>query len=87
MHRKLFNFMLLSDAKIHQEIQIEDNATGYGYEKIFSKCLDCLLSKIEIEDPYIRHNHQVKLLLNMQNLTIPSILSVFSSDCQSTAIL
>ena len=44
---------------VHEEIQIEDNATGYSYHRIFDKCIDALLTKVEIEDPYIRNNHQV----------------------------
>ena len=49
------------DAMVHEEIHIEDNATGYSYEKVFCKCFDALLTKVEVEDPYIRNNHQVKL--------------------------
>ena len=54
----MFIFSFLA-GKYHEHIQIEDNSTGYSYDKLFSRFLDDELSEIEIEDPYIRVTHQV----------------------------
>ena len=43
----------------HEQIQIEDNAAGFGMEKLFSRFMTEFLTEIEIEDPYIRSHHQV----------------------------
>ena len=46
----------------HEQIQIEDNATGFGMEKLFSRFMTEFLTEIEIEDPYIRSHHQVIMI-------------------------
>ncbi|NWV04538.1 MITD1 protein, partial [Ptilonorhynchus violaceus] len=47
-----------SDGKYHQQIRIEENATGFGYEKLFHDYLNEIVSEVWVEDPYIRHVHQ-----------------------------
>ncbi|NXO04666.1 MITD1 protein, partial [Rhinopomastus cyanomelas] len=48
-----------SDGKFHKQIRIEENATGFSYEKLFQECLTEILSEVWVEDPYIRQVHQL----------------------------
>ncbi|KAG1710465.1 MIT domain-containing protein 1 [Nymphon striatum] len=45
--------------KYHEEIQIENDATGYDYEKLFKRLLDDAVIFVQVEDPYIMSNHQI----------------------------
>lgn len=51
-------FFFFSDSKYHKQIRIEENATGYSYEKLFQEYLTEIVSEVWVEDPYIRHVHQ-----------------------------
>ncbi|XP_015706044.1 MIT domain-containing protein 1 isoform X2 [Coturnix japonica] len=46
------------DGKYHKQIRIEENATGFGYEKLFLEYLTEIVSEVWVEDPYIRSVHQ-----------------------------
>ncbi|NXM24109.1 MITD1 protein, partial [Oxyruncus cristatus] len=46
------------DGKYHKQIRIEENATGFGYEKLFHEYLTEIVSEVWVEDPYIRLVHQ-----------------------------
>ncbi|NXK55391.1 MITD1 protein, partial [Chauna torquata] len=43
------------DGKYHKQIRIEENATGYSYEKLFQEYLTEIVSEVWVEDPYVRH--------------------------------
>uniref|UniRef100_A0A8C5XAF9 Microtubule interacting and trafficking domain containing 1 n=1 Tax=Malurus cyaneus samueli TaxID=2593467 RepID=A0A8C5XAF9_9PASS len=47
------------DGKYHKQIRIEENATGFGYEKLFQEYLTEIVSEVWVEDPYIRQVHQL----------------------------
>ncbi|KAM6179779.1 MIT domain-containing protein 1 [Erethizon dorsatum] len=47
------------DGKYHKQIKIEENATGFGYESLFKEYLNGTVTEVWIEDPYIRHTHQL----------------------------
>ncbi|XP_037232740.1 MIT domain-containing protein 1 isoform X1 [Falco rusticolus] len=47
------------DGKYHKQIRIEENATGFGYEKLFQEYLTEIVSEVWVEDPYIRNVHQL----------------------------
>ncbi|XP_063999633.1 MIT domain-containing protein 1 isoform X1 [Pogoniulus pusillus] len=47
------------DGKYHKQIRIEENATGFCYEKLFQEYLNETVSEVWVEDPYIRQAHQV----------------------------
>lgn len=47
------------DGKYHKQIKIEENATGFGYEKLFQEYLTEIVSEVWVEDPYIRNVHQL----------------------------
>lgn len=60
----------------HEQIQIDDNATGFGMEKLFSRFMTEFLTEIEIEDPYIRAHHQICNLLRFCEVVVKSQCSV-----------
>ncbi|XP_038006358.1 MIT domain-containing protein 1 isoform X2 [Motacilla alba alba] len=47
------------DGKYHKQIRIVENATGFGYEKLFQEYLTEKVSEVWVEDPYIRQVHQL----------------------------
>lgn len=59
-------------AKQHEQIHIEADATGFSFQRLFSKFLDKFLTEIEIEDPYIRSTHQIYNLLRFCELVVKS---------------
>lgn len=54
-----------SDGKYHEQIRIEEDATGYSYQVLFKPYMSSLLTEVWVQDPYIRHTHQVR------NLSVP----------------
>ncbi|NXU17267.1 MITD1 protein, partial [Pardalotus punctatus] len=56
--QKISELTSLSDGKYHKQIRIEENATGFGYEKLFQEYLTEIVSEVWVEDPYIRQVHQ-----------------------------
>lgn len=50
---------LKEEGKYHELIRIADNDTGYSYEVLFKPYLNEGLTKVWVEDPYIRHIHQL----------------------------
>ncbi|NXM86273.1 MITD1 protein, partial [Oenanthe oenanthe] len=61
--QKISEFTFLSDGKYHKQIRIEENATGFGYEKLFHEYLTEIVSEVWVEDPYIRQVHQASRYL------------------------
>lgn len=57
-------FPLLSDGKYHEQIRIAEDATGYSYDALFKPYTSSLLTEVWVEDPYIRHTHQVRSLFS-----------------------
>ncbi|NXI05874.1 MITD1 protein, partial [Pachycephala philippinensis] len=57
--QKISELTFLSDGKYHKQIRIEENATGFGYEKLFQEYLTEIVSEVWVEDPYIRQIHQL----------------------------
>lgn len=47
------------DGKYHEQIKIAENATGYSYEVLFKPYISSTLAEVWVEDPYIRHTHQL----------------------------
>lgn len=48
-----------SDGKYHEQIRISEDATGHSYEALFKPYISSTLTEVWVEDPYIRHTHQV----------------------------
>ncbi|NXU65182.1 MITD1 protein, partial [Horornis vulcanius] len=61
--QKISEFTFLLDGKYHKQIRIEENATGFGYEKLFHEYLTEIVSEVWVEDPYIRQVHQASRYL------------------------
>ncbi|XP_041807105.1 MIT domain-containing protein 1 [Chelmon rostratus] len=47
------------DGKYHEQIRIAEDAVGYSYEALFKPYISSLLTEVWVEDPYIRHIHQL----------------------------
>uniref|UniRef100_A0A3Q3XIB8 MIT domain-containing protein n=1 Tax=Mola mola TaxID=94237 RepID=A0A3Q3XIB8_MOLML len=47
------------DGKYHEQIRIAEDATGYSYEALFKPYISSVLTEVWVEDPYIRHIHQL----------------------------
>ncbi|XP_055346779.1 MIT domain-containing protein 1-like [Paramacrobiotus metropolitanus] len=54
----------------HEQLVIQENGTGFGLERVFGPYLDGELTEVEIDDAYIRHNHQIQLFLKFCALII-----------------
>ncbi|XP_071775873.1 MIT domain-containing protein 1 isoform X2 [Centroberyx gerrardi] len=50
---------LKEDGKYHEQIRIAEDATGYSYEALFKPYISSTLTEVWVEDPYIRHIHQL----------------------------
>nr|CAB3263851.1 MIT domain-containing protein 1-like [Phallusia mammillata] len=59
---------LKQEGKYHEQLKIEDNATGHGYSAIFSPYMDETVVEVWIEDAYIRSYHQVNNFLRFCEL-------------------
>lgn len=60
------------EIKIHEVIQIEEDSTGNSYGHIFNHLLDPTLTKVEVDDPYIRSIHQIYNFLRFCELLCKS---------------
>ncbi|KAF3694696.1 MIT domain-containing protein 1 [Channa argus] len=47
------------DGKYHEQIRILEDAIGYSYESLFKPYISSSLSEVWVEDPYVRHTHQL----------------------------
>ncbi|XP_067842346.1 MIT domain-containing protein 1 isoform X3 [Heptranchias perlo] len=50
---------LKEEGKYHEQIKIPADATGFSYEKLFKPYLDQFVTEVWVEDPYVRHVHQL----------------------------
>ncbi|KAM9487209.1 MIT domain-containing protein 1 [Clarias gariepinus] len=50
---------LKEEGKYHEQIKITDNATGFSYETLFQAYVKEGVTEVWVEDPYIRHVHQL----------------------------
>ncbi|KAM4608638.1 MIT domain-containing protein 1 [Polymixia lowei] len=50
---------LKEDGKYHEQIRIAEDATGYSYDNLFKPYISNALTEVWVEDPYIRHIHQL----------------------------
>ncbi|XP_062390694.1 MIT domain-containing protein 1 [Sardina pilchardus] len=47
------------EGKYHEQIKISDSDTGFSYEVLFKPYINEGLTEVWVEDPYIRHIHQL----------------------------
>lgn len=50
---------LKEEGKYHEQIKIADSSTGYSYESLFKPYITDGLTEVWVEDPYVRHVHQL----------------------------
>ncbi len=55
----------------HEQIRIARDSTGHSYETIFGRFLDSAVTSVEVEDPYIRQENRVVLLLHFADILVP----------------
>ncbi|XP_017265692.1 MIT domain-containing protein 1 [Kryptolebias marmoratus] len=60
------------DGKYHEQIKISDDATGYSYEALFKPYLSSALTEVWVQDPYIRHTHQLYNFLRFCEMLLKS---------------
>lgn len=60
----------LKDERKNHQLQIVEDSTNHSYDNIFNKYLDADVTIIKIEDPYIRHFHQVQNLIMFSALAV-----------------
>ncbi|XP_078078036.1 MIT domain-containing protein 1 isoform X3 [Mustelus asterias] len=58
------------EGKYHEQIKIPEDATGFSYEKLFKPYLDPFVTEVWVEDPYIRHVHQLYNFLRFCELLL-----------------
>lgn len=58
--------------KYHEQVHIENNATGHSYERLFGRFLDSSVTAVEVEDPYIKSIHQLYNFLRFCELLVKS---------------
>lgn len=46
----------------HEQIIIESDSCGHSYQAIFGRFFDSSVNEIQVDDPYIRMFHQVRLI-------------------------
>lgn len=61
---------LKDSGNYHEQIHIPNDSTGFSYESIFGKYLGKDLTKVEIDDPYIRTVHQAYNFLSFCELLV-----------------
>lgn len=67
-----------ADGTYREVVRIEDGSTGHSYASVFGRFLDNSVTYVNVEDPYIRSFHQVRVYLCAEialkyNLQIASI--------------
>ncbi|XP_048389397.1 MIT domain-containing protein 1 isoform X1 [Stegostoma tigrinum] len=61
---------LKEEGKYHEQIKIAEDTTGFSYEKLFKPYLDQFVTEVWVEDPYIRHVHQLYNFLRFCELLL-----------------
>merc|ERR1712025_1011958 len=66
--------------KHDEHFRIEENSIGNSYNSLFGKFLDESVKIVNVEDPYIRSNHQVVNFLKLCELMVrkcPKLLKIY----------
>ncbi|XP_072300847.1 MIT domain-containing protein 1 isoform X3 [Eucyclogobius newberryi] len=67
---------LKEDGKYHEQIKIAEDATGYSYETLFKPYVSSALTEVWVEDPYIRHVHQLYNFLRFCEMLLKGLNKV-----------
>ncbi|KAF5307305.1 hypothetical protein FQR65_LT07021 [Abscondita terminalis] len=61
---------LKKEGNFHEQIHVQNDSTGHSYTSVFGRFLDEDVTKITIEDPYIRIYHQCQNLVRFCELAV-----------------
>uniref|UniRef100_A0A8B9LMB4 MITD1 C-terminal phospholipase D-like domain-containing protein n=1 Tax=Astyanax mexicanus TaxID=7994 RepID=A0A8B9LMB4_ASTMX len=80
------------EGKYHEQIRITDNATGFSYENLFKPYIREGLTEVWVEDPYIRHVHQLYNFLRFCEMLLKAkcdvkIIHLLTSQDEDSASL
>ncbi|XP_068185673.1 MIT domain-containing protein 1 isoform X2 [Antennarius striatus] len=64
------------EGKYHEQIRIAEDATGYSFESLFKPYISNLLTEVWVEDPYIRHIHQLYNFLRFCEMLVKASCKV-----------
>ncbi|XP_023261099.1 MIT domain-containing protein 1 isoform X1 [Seriola lalandi dorsalis] len=64
------------DGKYHEQIRISEDATGHSYESLFKPYISSALTEVWVEDPYIRHTHQLYNLVRFCEMLLKASCKV-----------
>lgn len=67
---------LKEDGKYHEQIKIAEDSTGYSYETLFKPYISNALTEVWVEDPYIRHTHQLYNFLRFCEMLLKGLCNV-----------
>lgn len=67
---KQYVAVLKESSKKHTQVTIENDSSGWSYERIMRPCLDEFVSQVWVQDPYIRSHHQVTNFLRFCELMV-----------------
>lgn len=72
--------------KYHEHYRIEANSYGHGLNELFGRFMDDRVTKVKVEDPYIRAHHQIINFLRLCELSYkecPALacISLLTSRC------
>ncbi|KAM9850834.1 MIT domain-containing protein 1 [Aulostomus maculatus] len=67
---------LKEDGKYHEQMRIAEDATGYSYEVLFKPYISSALTEVWVEDPYIRHIHQLYNFLRFCEMLLKATCKV-----------
>lgn len=73
----------LSEGKYHEQIRIADSSTGFSYESLFKPYIRDGLTEVWVEDPYVRHVHQVETTVTLLDLGVNKMLKYKRTVLQS----
>ncbi|KAK4881522.1 hypothetical protein RN001_004841 [Aquatica leii] len=61
---------LKMEGNFHEQIHVQNDSIGHSYNSVFGRFLDDDVTKIKIEDPYIRIFHQCQNLVRFCELAV-----------------
>lgn len=67
---------LKEDGKYHEQVKISEDASGYSYETLFKPYISSTLTEVWVEDPYIRHTHQLYNFLRFCEMLLKGLCTV-----------
>jgi len=67
---KIYTGQQKENSKKNVQVTIDNDSTGWSYERIFAPCLDEFVTRVDLQDPYIRIHHQIVNYLRFCELLV-----------------